>query len=182
MLKDIDLLCCVRSGRGLWSRGRHCWLPARRRRADVPPCYLACQESPSASSFCVVGPHPLAGPPGAKTSQLSPPRWSFWAEMVGVARVCPGFSLTQICTCIFYLHLCYTRKLSTITAFSLSSHQHIIQCLPPSTHTERSGLILSEAKQHIIKWLPTLSYTSETGRINLTPPSSTTSMQKSTSI
>ena len=45
--KDIDLLCCVRSGRGLRSRGRHCWVPARRRRADVPPCYPACWESPS---------------------------------------------------------------------------------------------------------------------------------------
>ena len=53
--------------------------------------------------------------------------------------------LTQMCTCIFYLHLSYLRKLSTLTAFPLSSHQHII------------------------KWLPTPFYTHETVRIHLTP-------------
>ena len=48
--------------------------------------------------------------------------------------------------CIFYLHLCYARKLSTITVFPLGS------------------------QQHIIKWLPTLFYTHGTDRIHLPPP------------
>ena len=48
--------------------------------------------------------------------------------------------------CILYLHLCYPRKLSTITAFPLSSHQHII------------------------KWLPTPFYTYGTVRVHLRPP------------
>ena len=38
--------------------------------------------------------------------------------------------LPQTCICIFYLHLSYSRKLSTITAFPLSSHQHIIKWYP----------------------------------------------------
>ena len=47
--------------------------------------------------------------------------------------------LTQICTCIFYLHSCYSRNPSTITAFPLSNHQHIITWLPPSCLHTRNG-------------------------------------------
>ena len=53
--------------------------------------------------------------------------------------------LPQICTCILNLPVSCPRKLSTVTAFPLSS------------------------QQHIIKWLSTPFYTQGTARINLTP-------------
>ena len=36
--------------------------------------------------------------------------------------------------CILYLHLCYLRKLSTITAFPLSCYQYIIKWLPTPSY------------------------------------------------
>ena len=53
---------------------------------------------------------------------------------------------STLCTCIVYLHVCYLRKISTITPFPLSNHRHNI------------------------KWLPTPFYTYGTVRIHLSPP------------
>ena len=58
-------------------------------------------------------------------SGLFNPRTSRTEENKGACSVRFGMRrLTQSRICIFYLHLCYARKPSTITAFPLGSQQH----------------------------------------------------------